>query len=180
MPFADIVAAVENLSAEEYDRLRLRLWRQFGQQLRRMPDAPTPDDLLHDAIEDLLADRRHCPLARVDFVICLMNIVRSKVSHLYEKWKQNGINIVSEELLTKLQMAAENGAPDDASSELEEKILACLADDARLTAIVEYRLDHPEARAQEIAEHLGFGMQDMYNANRRLKARLRRMNTSGS
>ncbi len=163
----DIVSAVEELLAEDYDGLRLRLWRQFGQQLHRIPDAPTPDDLLHDAIEDLLVDRRHCPLARVDLTICLVNIVRSKVSHLYEKWQQSGIMTVSDEILDRVQAV---GTED---SELREKILHVVIDDPLLSKIVEFRLEHPDAKAQEIAESIGLDMQDMYNANRRLKARLK-------
>lgn len=163
----DIVSAVANLSAEDYDGLRLRLWRQFGQELHRIPDAPTPDDLLHEAIEDLLGDRRHCPLARVDLTMCLVNIVRSKVSHVYDKWRQTGIVIVSDEVLEKVRVG------DAEDSELRDSILAQVRDDSLLSKVIEYRLEHPEARAQEIAEALGLGLQAMYNANRRLKARLK-------
>jgi hypothetical protein len=169
----NIVAAVEKLPADDYDRLRLRLWRQFGGQLRNIPDAPTPDDLLHDAIEDLLADRRHCPLTRVDLTICLANIVRSKVSHLYEKWQHAGIVKVSDEVLNTVQAA------DVQDSELREKILALVADEPLLIRIVEYRLDHPEAKARRIARALKINMQEMYNANRRLKSRLRRLTDMG-
>ena len=164
---SDIVSALENLLTADYDRIRLRLWRKFGEQLRNIPDAPTPDDLLHDAIKDLLAERRHCPLERIELTICLVNIVRSKVSHLYKKWKQEGIVKVSDEALNTVQVV------DVQDSELREKILALVADDPLLTGIVEYRLDHPEAKARAIAEALGMDMQEMYNANRRLKARLK-------
>ncbi|GAK59159.1 hypothetical protein U27_06135 [Candidatus Vecturithrix granuli] len=163
----DIVSALEHLLTADYDRIRLRLWRKFGEQLRNIPDAPTPDDLLHDAIQNLLAGRRHCPLERVELAICLVNIVRSKVSHLYEKWKRAGIVKVSDEALNTVQLA------DEQDSELRENILAIVADDPLLTEIVEYRLDHPEAKARKIAEALGIDMQEMYNANRRLKARLK-------
>lgn len=164
----DIVSALEKLSAEDYDRLRLRLWRQFGRQLRNIPDAPTPDDLLHEAIEDLLADRRHCPLERVALATCLVNIVRSKISHLYEKWKREGIVKVSDEVLNTVQIE------DTQESGLRGKILAFAADDALLTRIVKYRLEHPDAKARDIARALGEDMQEIYNANRRLKARLKK------
>lgn len=164
---ADIVSALEFLTAGEYDRLRLRLWRQFGRQLKNIPDAPSPDDLLHEAIEDLLADRRHCPLDTTELTTCLLNIVRSKVSHLYAKWKREGIVKVSEQMLDTIPIAAVQ------TSELREKILACVGDDPLLNRMIEYRLDDPEAKAQEIAEALGIEMAEMYNANRRLKARLK-------
>lgn len=164
----DIVSALELLNAGDYDRLRLRLWRQFGRQLKKIPDAPSPDDLLHQAIEDLLADRRHCPLDRTELTICLLNIVRSKVSHLYAKWKREGIIKVSEQTLDTIRVEFVE------TSALREKILACVDDDPLLSRIIEYRLDYPEAKAREIAETLGIAMSEMYNANRRLKARLKR------
>lgn len=162
----NILSALELLAADDYDRLRLRLWRRFGGQLRNIPDAPTPDDLLHNAIEDLLADRRHCPLDSIELTSCLLNIVRSKVSHLYEKWRREGIVKVSDDILNTVRIA------DEQNSELREKILAFVADDELLSRVVEYRLDYPEAKAREIADALGVEMQEMYNANRRLKARL--------
>lgn len=174
---SDIVSAVENLLTEDYDRLRLRLWRQFGQQLRDIPDAPSPDDLLHDVIEDLLADRRHCPLKRVDLTTCLVNIVRSKVSHLYEKWKKMGIVKVSEDIL---KWETPQNPKEEPEAALREKILECVEDDPLLKRIVEYRLDHPEAKTRDFAQALGMEMQEMYNANRRLKARLRRLVISTS
>ena len=78
---SDIVAALENLLAADYDRIRVRLWRQFGEQLQKIPDASRPDDLFHDAIKDLLAERRHCPLERIELTTCLVKMVRSKISH---------------------------------------------------------------------------------------------------
>jgi DNA-directed RNA polymerase specialized sigma24 family protein len=171
-PTVDIVAALDRLAAEEYDRLRLRLWRQFGRQLSRIPDAPSPDDLLHEAIEDLLADRRHCPLSRIELTTCLLNIVRSKVSHLYAKWKREGIVKVSDQVLNMTP------APADQPSELRGKIVAFVSDDPLLRRIIEYRLDYPEAKAREIAEALQIELSEMYNANRRLKARLRRLDVT--
>jgi hypothetical protein len=166
----NIVSALQRLTAEELDRVRLKLWKRFGEQLRNIPNAPDPEELLHETIEDLLTDRRRCPLERVALTICLMNIVRSKVSHLYEKWKSDGIVKVSDEILDFVS------APEVHESELREKILACMADDPVLTKIVEYRLDHTEQepiKAQDMAEVLGMEIHEIYNANRRLKVRLK-------
>ena len=163
----DIVSALEALSAAELNRLRLKLWRKFGRQLQRIPDAPKPDDLLHEAIEDLLTDRRHCPLELVELAICITNIVRSKVSHIYEKWKREGVVKVSDDILNTFQGKPEN------DSELRDKILDVVANDPFLSKVVEYRLDHPEARAGEIARALNLHIQEMYTLNRRLKARLK-------
>lgn len=169
----DILTALEALSSAELNKIRLRLWQKFGRQLRDTPDAPTPDDLLHEAIEDLLADRRHCPLELVELAICIVNIVRSKVSHIYEKWKREGIVKVSDNILNTYQ-----GKPEK-DSELRDKILNFVADDPFLRRIVEYRLDYPEARAGKIARALNVDIQEMYKANRRLKARLKHVTALG-
>ncbi len=168
----NIATTLERLSSTELNKIRLRLWQKFGQQLRNIPDAPTPDDVLHAAIEDLLADRRHCPLEQIELATCLINIVRSKVSHLYEKWKREGIVKVSETMLNTIQTDTE------VDSELRDKILAFTTDDPLLRRIVEYRLEYPEAKARDIAQAVGVNMQEMYKANRRLKARLKPIVTS--
>ncbi len=169
-PSTDILSALEKLTSEELDRIRARLWRQFGERLRNITDAPTPDDLLHDAIEDLLADRRHCPLERVELAICLVNVVSSKVSHLYEKWKKEGIIKVSEDTL---KWETSQNTAEEPGTELREKILECVEDDSLLKRIVAYRLDHANAKAWDIAQALGVDIKKMYNTNRRLKIRLK-------
>lgn len=169
-PSTDILSALEHLASEEIDKMRSRLWRQFGEQLRKIPDAPSPDDLLHDTIEDLLADRRHCPLERIELTICLVNIVSSKVSHLYEKWKKEGIVKVSEDTL---KWETSQNTTEEPGAALRKKILECVEDDPLLRRIVAYRLDHANAKARDIAQVLGVDMKEMYNANRRLKPRLK-------
>ncbi|MDM8525060.1 hypothetical protein QUF80_16945 [Desulfococcaceae bacterium HSG8] len=42
----DILSPLKNLPQDDWDRLRLGLWRRFGGQLRNIPEAPSPDDLL--------------------------------------------------------------------------------------------------------------------------------------
>jgi hypothetical protein len=101
-------------------------------------------------------------------MVCIVNIVRSKVSHIYEKWKREGIVRVSDDMLNSLQ-----GCMPEDDSELRDTILHVAADDPFLRQMVEFRLDHPEARAAEIARALNVDIQEMYKANRRLKARLK-------
>lgn len=175
-----IFTAIQHLTQEEIDRLRLKLWRRFEKQLYIMPDAPNPDDLLNDTIEDLLAERRRCPLAQVQLVVCLMKIVRSKVSHLYQKWKQERIIHESEEVLEReeaLKRKAIQESVQEENSPLRCKILELVADEPLLTSIVSYRLEHADEeplRARRIAEVLGIG-KEIYNADRRLKDRLEKL-----
>lgn len=169
---SNIVLALEILTPEEIDRVRCTLERRFGNLLRNISDALNTDDLLHEAIEDLLEDKRHCQLDRVKLTICLMNIVRSKVSHLYEKWKKDGIIKEPQEVL-EYDLSHHNPKPQ--SSELRGKILQLVKDDPVLLKIVEYRLEHPEEepiKAKKLTEVFGMDIKEIYNANRRLKSRL--------
>ena len=167
----DVLSALEQLTPEAIDRLRLKLRKRFGEFLRKIPDAPDPDELLHETIVDLLEGIRHCPLDHAGLPVYLFNIVRSKTSHLYEKWKKERIVKESEAILER-----ENNQMEAADApNLYHKIMAMVADDVILRQIVEYRLTHPEEepiKAQKIADQLGYDLKEVYNANRRLKTRL--------
>ncbi len=60
---ADIIATLEQLGPAELNKIRLRVWHKFGRQLRNIPDVPTSDDLLYEAMKDLLS-RLSCRLTR--------------------------------------------------------------------------------------------------------------------
>lgn len=186
----DIRSALNKLTEEEWDRLRLRVWRQFGATLGHIPGAPDPDDLLHEAVEDLLKGKRHCPLERISLRTCLFQIVRGKVSHLYEKSRKKEHQYVSEDVLDQDvppqagQIAenamlaqitpAENAALEPCTAEDTTALLAFIQDDPSLTRIITYQLEHPQAKARELARELGMSSKDVYNANRRLKDRLKK------
>ena len=168
----NVLTTLEALTTEEWDRLRFRLYRAFAQQLGKLPDAPETDDLLQEAIQDVIVGTRHCPLEKASLVNCLFLIVRSKVSHLYEKWQQTRIIKLSDEELDRHLAHETSDAP---AEDLRDAIIARVADDPQLLAIVEYRLAHAEEeplKAQRLAEVCGLTVTDVYNANRRLKARL--------
>jgi hypothetical protein len=88
-----------------------------------------------------------------------------------------GIVKVSEDIL---EWETPQNPTEEPEAALREKILGCVEDDPLLKCIVEYRLDHPDAKARDFAQALGLEMQEIYNANRRLKARLRRLVISTS
>ncbi len=172
MQTVTIVDALERLTTEQVDRLRCQLWRRFAEQLSKTPDAPDPDDLLQEAYQDLLTEKRHCPVEHLDVVRCLFNIVRSKVSHLYAAWRKEGIVKESIDILEYMPDARAGTAED---SPLRAAILDAVRDDPLLMQMVEYRLDHAEEepiKAQQMATALGVPLSEIYNANRRLKTRL--------
>ncbi len=190
---SDILSALKNLTPDDWDRLRLRLWKRFGGQLCNIPEAPSPDDLLHDAYVELLEDRRHCNLGKVTLVNCLFGIVRSKVSHIQARWKrsleknQQTVPIDAEKPDTQ-PLADFYGRPagqndpmegfspePSAKSDLYDDIHSLIQDDELLRKMVEYRYNHQDdnaPKAQEIADALGVPVKEIYNANRRLKSLL--------
>jgi len=197
---ADIRSALEELTSEEWDRLRLRLWLKFGEQLRKIPGAPDPDDLLDDAVKDLLADKRHCPLDRISLPVCLFNIVRSKVSHIKKEWEKNmskrrtepveeidlPANIAGQR--TETTEYEQSRSSEDTMMErmtenrpsgLREQILSLVDDDPLLKQMVEYQLDQAgePVKSEKLAEALRVDIKEIYNASRRLKSKLKGLNT---
>lgn len=183
------------MTQESWDRLRMRVAGKFRTQLSRIPDAPNSDDLIHEAIEDLINDKRHCPLDMISLPVCLFNIVRSKVSNIQKKWnhcreKENFQIIDSEEFdiptnslghyidssVSHLSKAGDVLIEEISESEvpsLRERILFWIKDDPLLVRIVEYQLTSGgDIKPRRIAEELKISIKDIYNANRRLKIRL--------
>ncbi|QTA84425.1 hypothetical protein [Desulfonema magnum] len=203
----NIRSALENLKEEDIDRLRLKLRRRFGEQLRKIPTIPDmakfpsrdTEALFQEAVKDLLEDRRRCPTETKKALLgCLYNIVRSKVSHIQSKWndvkkrkkeRQNGYALenqpaniygrkINQHDLGKSSDAVVQQITSDAyQSKLHEQILSLVEDDALLKQIIEYQIDSGgPVKAQKIADALGVGIEEIYNANKRLKARLKKIN----
>jgi DNA-directed RNA polymerase specialized sigma24 family protein len=189
----------EELDADTLDYIRLRLWRRFGEQLRKIPEAPDPDDLLQEALEDLLSGRRKYPDENVKLSACLFMIVHSKVDNIQKKRKraqaramkepynpgteQNTV-IVGSKIdfisFAKSQNAVAERLSPVKEPSLREKILALVADDALLVQIVRLQLDAmsnlgKQLKAKVLAEKLNVAVDEIYNANRRLKARLEQL-----
>ena len=189
----------EELDADTLDYIRLRLWRRFGEQLRKIPEASDPDDLLHEAIEDLLSGHRKYPDEDVKLTTCLFKIVHSKVDNIQKKWKRaqtrtrnepqnpetaQNTDIVGAKIDFLSFAKSQNGVAERLSPvkepSLRKQILALVADDALLVQIVRLQLDamaNPgkQLKAKVLAEKLNVAVDEIYNANRRLKARLEQL-----
>jgi len=186
----------EELDRNTLDRIRLRLWRRFVEQLRKIPDASDPDDLLQEALADVLSGRRKYPGEDVTLSVCLFNIVRSKVDNIQKKRKRAqerarkethyyGTRQNTDIMGAKIEFInfkqAQNSVADVLSPvkapSLRKEILTLVADDPLLVQIVRVQMDamvNPgkKLRATELAERLNIAVAEIYNANRRLKARL--------
>lgn len=171
---SDMLFALEHFTTEEFDRLIFKLETCFAERLQKIPDAPDPVELLFEALEDLLTDKRHCPLDRVHIETCLFTIVRSKVNHIYEKWKREQVVNVSDEPLEFLPAPT---AQETEDPELCEQIFAIVEHDDFLSRIVKYQLNFLResgklAKARQLAEAFHVDVRSIYHANRRLKEHL--------
>ncbi len=188
----DIRSALNELSEEDWDRLRLRLWKRFGGQLRNISSGKDPDDLLGEAVEGLLEGRLHYNLDKFTLVNCLFGSVRGKVSQIYERWKrdleqnrqtvpielENPVALPFTDSYGKMlprDEPMENFVPDpSAEANLYDAILSLIPkDDELLKRMVAYRYEHQDdktSKAQETVDALGVSVNDIYNANRRLKS----------
>jgi hypothetical protein len=189
----------EELDANTLDYIRLPLWRRFGEQLRKIPEASDPDDLLQEALEDLFSGRRKYPDENVKLSTCLFNIVKSKVDNIQKKWKRaqartlkepqnpgsaQNTDIVGAKIDFISFAKAENGIADRLSPvkepSLRKKIIALIADDVLLVQMVRLQLDamaNPgkQLKAMALAKKLNVTVDEIYNANRRLKTRLEKL-----
>ncbi len=187
------------VNTPDYLRLRLQLWRRFGEQLRKIPEASDPDDLLQEAMKDLLSGRRKNPGEHVKLTTCLFMIVRGKVFNIHKKWKRaqarslkkaqnSGTEQNTDIVGTKIDDTnignAENGINEMLSPvkkpSLRKQILALVADDALLVQIVRLQIDAMEnpgqkLSAKELAEKLNVTVKEIFNANRHLKVRLEKL-----
>lgn len=193
-----ISSALGNLTAEDWDRLRRLLWKKFG-WIDKIMGNPNPDDLLNESVNDLLNDKRHCPedslIIKKSLINCLYWIVKSKVSHIKDKLKRQeqqaesvsdeqpsdtfGQTIRSEEL-DKARDSVTDRLISETEPDLKEQILSLVADDPMLEKIVKHQLENPDSNPRHIAEALRIDIKDLYNANRRLKERLKVLNPTGS
>ncbi len=81
-----VIAALQHLTQQDYNKLLLKIVRKFGEHLHNIPDAPSPEDLLLQAIEKFLNGTRSLP-PDVGLSTCLFQAVRSDVWNIKEKQK---------------------------------------------------------------------------------------------
>lgn len=184
-----------NLSADELDRLRRKLWRYSW--ISKIAGGKDMDDFLHDAVEKLMSGTRlwYCN-SNQKFTDCLYWIVRSDISHCYQscirkdnpglpendhQWHTNIFGENSDaDHKNQIEKACDAGVEELISAEktpppdLREKILSYVADKPLMKKLVECRLDSEEKiRADELAVELDVDVKTIYNLNRALKRRLK-------
>jgi len=164
---AEVRSELRKLSKESWDRLRLKI-RTFSLYRLKNHAEIEPDDLLNEAILDLLKGNRKWP-KHVALKTCLINIVKSKVSHALKKVKKESphadMHIIEDKKNNILDIMIEAEKTD-----LINHIMKC-SEDPLLKKIIKYYIENNDGRinAKQIAKALGVEVKDIYNANKRLK-----------
>jgi len=189
---------LQRLTTDSLDRLRYKVHCKFAERLKKIPIALPPDDLLQEAIMDLLIGKRNWPWEKVKLHVCIFNIVKSKVSHIEDKWKRLNENDslvqqIKEPVSDILGQAMDENSShrmnlNDSSCntmihrlhhsekpDLHELIISFFSEDNLLKKILEYQLNCEDCTVKPavIAKRLNVDIQDVYNANKRLKRKLK-------
>ena len=194
MSNSEVLSALNNLTEDDIDRLRYRLWTRFYERLKRIPIAPNPDDLLYESIDNLLSGNRNCPLSKITLTKCLYNIVYSKVSHIEDKWRRLGVHRSNSEFevstdifglrISKYDFKINDACVDsitqaDEQSRLNKYILSIVEDDELVKRIVKIQIEHLKfsdepLQPRHLASELNISIQDIYNAIKRLKRKIKK------
>jgi DNA-directed RNA polymerase specialized sigma24 family protein len=162
-----------------------RLYWQ-GMMNGNMPSGKEAQDVVQDAIEDVLTGRRSWnPATQPDLFVHLRSIVDSKLSHLVDSKENRSVRSesalgVKNEDANKVASLAR--LPDSSPSQFETLLQAeaedffwgfyeCLAGEPLLQNIIEC-IDAGIDKPGEIAAHLGVPPKEMYNARKRLQRRV--------
>ncbi len=157
------------LTKEDLDRLRRFAEKKYSYIEKKVPDKSI-EGIFSETLIDLFSGKRNCPLDKVNIKTCILQIIRSKVSHIYEKYKKEKISDIN-------ILENENGLTVEENSELRRKIINRLKDDELSLKIVKIQLNSEEGLKpyKEIAETLGVDIKEIYNANKRLRRKLAKL-----
>jgi DNA-directed RNA polymerase specialized sigma24 family protein len=156
---------------ETANRLRLAI------NSYRLPPPPgaTADDLIDEAIIAVRLGARKWPDG-VDAFNLLWGIIRSRVSHFWEKEGRMQPTHIGPDITLQARTDSKYLRPREdmeaqaAFHELRDKMLALVADDPLLERIVE--LLAKDLKPKEVADELGISMKEMHNAQKRLRRKL--------
>jgi len=186
-----VQSELRKMTTDDLDKLRYKIHYLFSNRLSRIPNAPSPDDLLQDVFEKLIDGRRKWPEQRVSLLTCIINIIKSDISHL-----ERNINITSKIELTngvssdiydqKMNCTAQyntNNAGIDSvirhliHKETQNEILSFVSDDEILLKIMKLKFETPgiSLKPRVIADELNIAVDVVNNAKKKLKQKLQKI-----
>ena len=161
---------------------RLLLWagRLHARTLADVRGAPTPEDLVQDAVTDVLTGRRTRPDG-VPLAVVLYGVVRSRVSHTLERARSSGEaggpRFVG---LDAAERAHADAAADPAHvADLRKRVLHLVEGDEVLSRMVGLWFEDPSLKASDLAAILDLSPSEIYAAARRLRRRPARRDALG-
>jgi len=139
------------------------------------------DDLVQDAITDVIAGDRHQP-PDVELVTFLCHVIRSKADHILKK-KESRVVSIEEVPLTCLRIPVGATYMDDpgdgdrqaAYQRLCDRVRELVRDDELISRMVELWLSKPELKPREMAKELDVPIKEIRNAQKRLSRRASRL-----
>lgn len=161
-------------SGDDWEALlpRLLLWarRLHDRVLADVRGAPTPEDLVQDAVTDVLTGRRSRPEG-VPLAVLLYGVIRSRASQVLSRAKARGETEGPRYVgLDEAEAAHAEAAHDPAhAADLRERVLALVADDEVLTRMVGLWFEDPALKAADLAALLDLPAVEVYAAARRLR-----------
>ena len=153
---------------------RLLLWAQrlHARTLADVRGAPTAEDLVQDAVTDVLTGRRSRP-EDVPLAVLLYGVIRSRASQVLSRARTRGEatgpRYVS---LEEARTVHADAAADPAhAADLRDRVLALVAGDEVLEKMVALWFEDPALKPGDLADMLGLSPSQIYAATRRLRRR---------
>lgn len=151
---------------------RLLLWarRLHARTLDDVRGAPSPEDLVQDAVADVLTGRRTRPEG-VPLSVLLYGVIRSRASQVLSRARTRG-SAPGPRYVGFDEAAghhAEAAADPVQAADLKARVLRRVAGDDLLVRIVRLWFEDPALPARDLAEMLEVPAADVYAAARRLR-----------
>lgn len=182
---------LRKMTTDDLDKLRYKIHYLFSNRLARIPNAPSPDDLLQDVFEKLIDGRRKWPEQRVSLLTCIINIIKSDISHLERNINKtskleltNGVSsdIYDKKINGTAQYNTNNAGIDSVTrhlihKETQNEILSFVSDDEILLKIMKLKFETPgiSLKPRVIAEELNIAIDVVNNAKKKLKQKLQKI-----
>jgi DNA-directed RNA polymerase specialized sigma24 family protein len=191
----ELDAITQDQWVEIWQKLRLHAWKRYGSLRDKI--GVDLDDMVHQAIADTLQGKRRWPpidkltgeKKRVDLFPFLCEVIRSNVSHqLEEERKKVSIEgTVSDSLEDSDLISLEEMITEPISeylryeaiynrvfyAQLVSKMYEMVKEDEELSEIVRVWTRDPNLKPKEIAQELGLSIEEVRNAQKRLRRKLR-------
>jgi len=151
---------------------RLLLWarRLHARSLADVRGAPSPEDLVQDAVADVLTGRRSRPDG-VPLPVLLYGVIRSRASQVLSRARTRGGAPGPRyvDLTEAVGHHTEAAADPVQAADLRARVLRRVAGDDLLVQIVELWFQDPGLPARDLAEMLDVPAAEVYAAARRLR-----------